>query len=120
MNAKRPLSAKPLVDALEDRCVPTTVTLSNGILRVVGTDASEAIRLTQTTKLIRVEGVADTPAGKVRGIAVDARGGDDTIDMRSVQVGAAVGGGAGNDVVFGTQAADVIFGDGGNDLLFGG
>ncbi|HQR07207.1 MAG TPA: C2 family cysteine protease [Gemmatales bacterium] len=110
---------KLIIEALEDRTVPTTATFSNGILSVVGTNNAETIRVTQDASRINVEGVGYVAASSVRGIVVDAKGGNDYIDIRSVKVGATVYGGDGNDMIVGTLAADSLFGGYGNDRIWG-
>src|SRR3954468_23725690 len=109
MNANRTLTTKPALEALEDRFVPTTASISNGILYVQGTNAPETIRVTQSGTRITVEGVGYVNAADVRGVNVDAKGGNDTIDVRTVKVGATIAAGDGDDMVIGTQAADVVF-----------
>src|SRR5436853_7646116 len=84
--AMKPLSRKPLLETLEDRTVPTTATFANGILTVTGTNAAETIRVTQDSTKITVEGAGYVTASAVRGIVVDAKGGNDTVDLRTVRV----------------------------------
>lgn len=120
MSATRRPTARINVETLEDRCVPSTASLSNGILRIVGTDAAETIRVDQSGSQITVQGLAARyNAASIRGVVVEARGGNDTVDLRSLRVGATVYGGFGNDFVVGTQAGDYLSGDDGNDRLFG-
>src|SRR5262245_19745588 len=119
MNARRTLSVKPEIEALEDRLVPTTATFSSGVLRVFGTDAAETIRLTQNATQIVVEGVGYVNAASVQSIVVDAKGGDDTVDCRTLKIGASIYGGLGNDFLVGTAAGDTIFSGAGNDRVFG-
>jgi hypothetical protein len=119
MITRRPLSVKPALETLEDRSLLTTATLSSGVLNVLGTEAAETIRISQSGTRITVEGVGYANTASVRSIMVNARGGNDFIDLRTMQVGSTVYAGTGNDVVIGTQATDYLFGNEGNDRLFG-
>lgn len=109
----------PQIEILEDRCVPTTASLSRGVLRVTGTNAAEAIRINQAGAKIVVQGVLSVKTSQCRQIVVDAQGGNDVIDLRNVNVRATINAGTGNDFVVGSKAADVIFGSDGDDRLFG-
>lgn len=93
------------VEQLETRDVPTTATLSNGILRVTGTAAADVIRLTQNATQITVEGVRTFNTDQVHVISVDAGAGDDRVDLRGVTVGSLrteVYGRDGNDWIWGS------------------
>lgn len=118
MKVRRPTSVKPEFDTLEDRSVPATASLRNGVLSVLGSNIAETIRVTQVNDTITVEGVGRFSARTVKSITVDARAGDDYIDLRTLRIGATVYAGAGNDRVVGTLAADSIFGGLGNDRVF--
>jgi Ca2+-binding RTX toxin-like protein len=87
-----------------------TATLSSGVLKISGTDADDDIRVYQSKSVVKVEGVRGSFAlKKIRMIQVDAKGGDDTIDLAITPLkntspkglSAQVDGGLGNDVVSG-------------------
>ncbi len=107
------------LETLEDRTVPATVAFSNGILYATGSNAAETIRITQTASRITVEGAGYVAASSVRSIVVDAKGGNDYVDMRTVKVSAAIYSGDGDDMVVATQSADQIFAGYGNDRIWG-
>lgn len=107
---------------LETREVPTTATLSNGILRITGTAAADTIRLTQNTTQITVEGMRSYNTGQVQVISVDAFAGDDRVDLRGVTLGSLrteVYGRDGNDWIWGSAKSDLLDGGVGNDRLYG-
>src|SRR5262249_44832068 len=107
------------LEALEERCVPTTAALNGSVLRVSGTEVADVIRLTQASGRITVEGVGAFNAAGVRSVVVDAKGGNDFVDLRGIQVNAIVFGGEGNDTLYGGQGNDRLFGQGGYDYLMG-
>ncbi len=118
MNLKN--SRKPELETLEDRLVPATALLNSaGQLTVNGTNASETIRVTQNSSYVTVEGVGSFRTSAVRSIVVDAKDGNDTVDMRAVSIAATIFGGNGNDMLIGTQGSDLIQGGNGNDKIFG-
>src|SRR5687767_7810321 len=110
---------KPMIEALEDRTVLATATFSNGLLTVLGTNAAETIKVTQDSSRITVTGAGYVNAASVRAIVVDAKAGNDTIDMRTVRVGATIYGGDGNDFIVATTAADSVLGGYGTDQIWG-
>src|SRR5205807_10580598 len=75
------------VEFLEDRCLMAaslTASLTDGLLRIEGTEAADKITVRQISGVISVDGVAGTfAAGQVRAIAVDGLGGDDVILLNS-------------------------------------
>lgn len=131
---------RPTFDTLEDRTLLAsglTASVTGGILRIQGTEAADRITLRQVDYRLRVDGitirengvqVADLDARRVYKVEIDARGGNDIIELDSERYAgqqpllpwAQVYCGAGNDVVLGTYGADIIYGGAGNDWLIGG
>jgi Ca2+-binding RTX toxin-like protein len=76
---------RPSLNALESRHLLTGVTANlsrSGVLSVVGTEAADVIRLTQSGTRIRVEGASTSFVMKsVRQIRVDGRAGNDVIEV---------------------------------------
>ena len=133
------------VEGLEGRRLLTTVLLadlpptpvdvaagSDGFVRLVATDAAERIEFAS------VSASADTPVdtlnvfvdnqlrlriavdGDLQRVEVDAAAGNDTVILgRKLPVPAVVDGGAGDDLIGGSQDSDVLRGGGGNDTLDG-
>lgn len=121
---------RPNLEGYEDRLVPASLSLTSaGVLTIIGNDASETIQLRQGNGVISIAGTnGGVRASAVRSVYVEARGGNDTVDLRTVLVPCVVHGGGGNDYILGGENADtltggdhndIIFGMGGNDRLFG-
>ena len=119
MKASRTSPVRLQLEVLEDRSVPTTATLTDGVLRVFGTEAAETIKLTQNATKIVVHGVRSVNAVGVQSIVIEAGGGNDIIETRTLRIGASIYAGDGDDFVVGTRAFDYLFGGTGNDRLFG-
>jgi len=124
-------SFRPSLEVLEDRVVMSTIELTPaGVLKITGTDAPDTIRLRQSNGVISIAGTnGGVRQTAVTSVLVDARGGNDTIDLRTLLVPCTTYGGAGNDYILGGEnndylsggdGDDIIFGLGGNDQLFGG
>lgn len=108
------------------------VSLSNGVLSIVGTTGNDRITVSSNGIGLTVtrNGVASVyPVSSVTRIAVQGWAGDDYIEVGS-NVAANVlilggdgndtlHGGAGNDTIYGGAGNDLIYGHGGNDSLFG-
>lgn len=121
---------RPNLEGFEDRLVPATIGLTSaGVLTITGNDTSETIQLRQGNGVISIAGTnGGVRASAVRSVYVDARGGNDTVDLRTVLVPCTVSGGTGSDYIMGGENGDylvggdqndIIFGMGGNDQLFG-
>lgn len=119
------------VEQLEDRMVLSTVELTNaGVLKITGSEASETIQLRQGNGVISITGMAGgVKQAAVKSVLIDARGGGDYVDCRTLLVPCTIYGGSGNDYIMGGENADyidggndhdIVFGLGGNDQLFGG
>lgn len=112
-------SFNPQFEALEDRTVPTTATLDNGVLTIIGTNQADSITLRQFTQ-ISISGVGTTfPSSKVSSIMVKGLDGNDRIDAFGMNLPCTIYGGKGDDFIIGSGVADVLFGEDGNDRLFG-
>lgn len=116
---------RPLLDTLGDRSL-LSVTLTNGLLEVIGTTGADSIHVTQPTPAqVRVTvdntGEGGTfPAEALSRVLVRSRGGDDTVAVaanfsRPVEVRAW----AGNDTITGGPLGDTLLGGGGNDVITG-
>jgi len=116
---------------LENRLVPTTVTLANSILTVEGTNDANQIQLqvTDPTKrsgaMVSVMDNGQTmgmfPLTQIKRIEVRGFEGDDKISVTgALGVPALLDGGGGNDAIAAGDTGAIILGRGGDDLLFGG
>ncbi|WP_435011940.1 hypothetical protein P12x_006174 (plasmid) [Tundrisphaera lichenicola] len=112
-----------------------TATFANGVLTVVGSQAADHILVYRNGQSVYVTeaslkvNLAVVDARALRQITVDARGGNDWVEVDSaITVAARLSGGAGddkllggggNDTLLGGAGSDEILGRGGNDLLSG-
>jgi len=115
----------PRVEALDDRAL-MSVTLTNGLLEVVGTTGADQIRVTlasPTTLEVTVDSTGESQQfdlSAVSKILVRALAGDDTIVVGpSITIAAEVRAWAGNDTVLGGGGNDKLLGGGGNDRVEG-
>lgn len=124
----RARQARPTLEQLDDRCLPTTVTLAGGVLSVVGTEAADRITLNFNTPrgarggVLNVMGVGRYPLHRVAAVHVDGRGGDDMIVINTIGRGfmpipIVVDGGEGNDVIIGGRARQILRGGTGDDII---
>ena len=116
---------KPRVETLDDRAL-MSVTLTNGLLEVVGTTGADQIRVTlatPTTLEVTVDSTGESQQfdlSAVNSILIRSRAGNDYIVVGpSIKVAAEVRAWAGNDTVLGGGGNDKILGGGGNDYLQG-
>ncbi|HYE19508.1 MAG TPA: hypothetical protein VEA69_13740 [Tepidisphaeraceae bacterium] len=108
-------------DAAPGAPVGVTATIGDGVLRIVGTPGADQIKLTRTGNTFTVSGVSGSFAGgSFSRISVDAKGGDDVIDLSVATVGSSVDTGFGDDLVLCGSGDDTVFGWRGNDTVFGG
>jgi len=116
---------------LENRLVPTTVTLANSVLTVEGTNDANHIQLqvTDPTKrsgaMVSVMDNGQTmgmfPLTQIKRIEVRGLGGDDKISISGAPgVSTLLDGGEGNDAIAAGDSGAIILGRGGDDLIFGG
>jgi Ca2+-binding RTX toxin-like protein len=111
---------RSLVETLELRTL-LDATVSNGLLTVTGTDNAETISVNpQGAQIIVDIGGAQTPfaAADVAQIHIDARGGNDVVNV-NVNRPATILGGAGNDVLNGGAGNELLDGGDGNDRIDG-
>jgi ELWxxDGT repeat protein len=118
--------------------------LSGDALTLDGTDGDDiiavALRKGDASKLqVSINGEKHVYAvSSLSSIIINASDGNDTINLKRVAIASKIFGGAGNDVIYGSQAADrimagdgddwinggagndVIYGEDGDDRLFGG
>jgi Ca2+-binding RTX toxin-like protein len=103
------MSLRPQLELLESRYLSSTTSIAGTVLTVAGGDNADFIQLRPK----------DIPAG-ITNIIIDAKAGNDVIDLRGLRIPAEIHAGDGNDKVFGTLAIDKIFGEGGDDWIDGG
>lgn len=124
---------KPTLELLENRALlATTAILSNGVLRIVGTEKADQIVVRQIGDQIRVNGKATFAAADVGAIEIDARGGNDNVSIIDVRAPRAIvpwspaqlvgpGGCAGSfpDLIFRAPIFEriVVHGGAGNDRI---
>lgn len=137
MTTRKTNQFRPTMEALEDRQLMTTgltaSLLSNGVLEVQGTYGNDKILLYQKNNEMGVYDAVNNQfvgvywASSVKGIVVDASGGDDIVRGDSQDFGGdviyspmALVGGSGNDILFGGAGNDILLGGGGSDILAGG
>ncbi len=102
---------------------------ANGLLLVNGTSAGESLVVSNDAGFVSVTGQQTTiAADDVEALLVQARGGDDTVDLQQVTLtefvnldsnSITIDGGLGNDLIYGTNLNDVIAGGADNDIVFG-
>lgn len=118
------------VERLEQRDVPATTSLANGVLRITGTDVAETIIMRQTGdgRITTQIGTTSQNYTGVREVYVDARGGNDYVWLDTTPLGvnearfgirATLIGGSGNDTLIGGIKDDTLWGNEGNDGLYG-
>jgi len=137
MNTRPSTSFRPNLESLDNRLVPSTtvassVTVVNGVLRIVGTTGADTISVSQegSNYVVRETGQADRlfrvgsiTAGKVtfEGSASNDRF-DNFTSLATVANGGGgsdiITGGSGNDVLQGGIGADYLYGNGGSDRLY--
>ena len=115
------------LEALNSRALPSA-SLAGGVLMVTGTDGNDVIVVRQSHDLISVRGMKIDVGGQLRdsvaeadvnAVRVDARAGNDRIDLHALSVPATADGGAGNDVIRGGKGNDVLNGGAGDDVIRG-
>jgi hypothetical protein len=110
------------METLEDRKVmTTTVGLSGGVLTLNDDNISHLLRISQSGSTITVAGAAlPYSTSQVQKVVVNAAGGNDVVDVSSLQIPAVIYGGDGNDTVYCGHASDYVDAGAGNDLVYGG
>src|SRR5262245_12602263 len=75
---------QPRVEGLEGRCLPTTVNLLGGQLRITGTPAADTITVRNIDGQVRIDGLEQGfAADAVQSIVVNAEAGKDLIRLDS-------------------------------------
>lgn len=120
---RRVSSARPCLEALEDRALPA-IGLRDGLLTIVGTDRADTIAVTQQGTRIEValnNTMRDFAADNVERIHIMGLGGNDEITIdQDVDVPCDLQGGPGNDTIEGGGGRDLLRGGLGRDRLDGG
>lgn len=131
MRTGRLLQRKLGVERLERRDLLAGFTASldsQGVLKIVGTEAADQMYLQNDGSKLWVYGDTNKfDVARVKQIQVDALGGDDMIRLDSqvffrnvpTYISTIINAGAGNDYVLGAEGRDVVYGGDGNDLVFG-
>jgi Ca2+-binding RTX toxin-like protein len=110
-------------DLLHGDPLDSGVDVINSVLIVIGTSGDNNILVEPDGGNIKVivDG-EDTsyPDDRFHSIRIDGAGGNDTIKIQNLDLPATLKGGAGNDVIYGSNGADRINGGDGNDWISGG
>lgn len=110
-----------LFETLEDRWM-LSASLSHGVLRVNGTNRNDTIytRIQGPNLVVFQNGATfRAPAAKVRGVVINARGGNDFVLHGAGAIPATLIGGAGDDMLSGSWGDDVLAGGPGGDRMIG-
>lgn len=111
-------------EVLSERSLPS-ITLSGGVLQVVGTSGADLIHVTKSGDQIHVQinSTGETQsfsASAVTSLDIRCGNGDDRVSVASsITADANVRGGGGNDVVVGGSGDDNLVGGSGSDTLRG-
>lgn len=98
-----------------------SIFLQAAVLHISGTEGDDTIVLsTRAGHLLRNGVDTGIAMANIDEIHVWGLGGNDTIDVRALNLNTFIDGGAGNDVLTGGVADDVIIGGDGNDTITGG
>lgn len=95
----------------------------NKVLTIIGTAAADQFRITYGVGAFNlvINGVTSTqPYNAFTSISIDGLAGNDTIHTDGIAYPCRIFGGAGNDIIYGSQAADRISGGDGNDWINAG
>lgn len=110
------------IDRLEPRLCLSATLGSDGVLAVTGSDLADNIRVIQRDGTILVsdsDGAFTFDAALVDEVTVAAGGGNDRVRLDRLAVPSSIDGGAGNDVLTGSDDDDTITGGEGNDRIRG-
>jgi len=104
--------------------IKPTVTLTNGVLTVTGSNAKDTIKLDQYSNgiFVNINGkvLLRARSSAVSQIVVNAGDGNDSVTINSnIKLETLIDGGNGNDFLSGGSGKDVIYGGEGNDRLYG-
>jgi len=99
----------------------------DGVLIVVGTDRPEDIKLKLTLRGTKIEVTVNNRSegsflmSSIQSIAIDAKGGNDKVELVGrITVPASIQGGGGDDNLIGGNGDDTIYGGAGKDRIRGG
>jgi hypothetical protein len=111
---------RPTIESLEDRCVPTTARLADGILNVVGPASSGAVDVALSRGTLKVSGVHRTfRACAVHEIDIHAGAGNEFIDIDArLSTPVVVYCGPGRETILGGAGTTTIIGGGGHAVFF--
>jgi uncharacterized protein YkwD len=117
-----PKRARLDLEALENRIVPTSATLNNGVLTVLGDMSNVSIQIGQSNGQISVSGVSQSfTSSQVKMISVEAGDGNNTITIApSVTAETWIFAGQGNNYIQGGGGKNHIFGGAGSETIVGG
>lgn len=123
-----------MIEPLEQR-VLLSVTLTDGLLEIIGSEGDDSFRVRQDTLIhapeVLLQGYDDTLSvndgtlvhffefAEVRAIRADLGAGNDALDMSGIGIPAFVFGGAGADTIVGGTLRDTLYGGSGDDVLRG-
>src|SRR5258706_11247803 len=113
-----------MFESLEARRL-LSINLSGGVLNIVGSAGGENINLTVKGGKLIITQVGSTNASgtftpsSVRSIVVDARGGNDQVNLTKAKVPVRIIGGPGDDSLWGGSKNDTLIGNDGDDDLRG-
>jgi hypothetical protein len=101
------------------------IDVNQGVLSIIGTDRAERIQVILKGKRLEIaingRAQARYEASTINSISIDARGGNDIVELIGrIFIPATIDGGSGNDRLVGGYGHDVLLGGDGNDSLFGG
>lgn len=111
-------------EVLSERSLPS-ITLSGGLLQVIGTSGSDVIQVTKSGDQIRVQisSTGETQSfnsSLITGLDIRCGSGDDRVSVvSSITADAVVRGSGGNDVLVGGSGDDNLAGGSGRDTLRG-
>jgi Ca2+-binding RTX toxin-like protein len=118
--------------SLENRDVPTTISVNHGVLTIRGSNASDVVQVTKTSTDSFLVSTSTSPAGAspywqsqfvdgnvVRAIVFVGLHGDDTFTNGTNRPCRALGGN-GDDLLTGGMSKDTLIGGNGDDSVFGG
>jgi uncharacterized protein YkwD len=117
-----PKRARLDLEPLENRIVPNSATLSNGVLTVLGDMSNVSIQIGQSNGQINVSGVSQSfNSSQVKMISVEAGDGNNTVTIASsVTAETWIFAGQGNNYIQGGGGKNHIFGGAGSDTIVGG
>ena len=115
---------RPVIYRVRGKSVPGSVGLDpDGNLQIVGGDGADTLTgsLSGHKLHISLNGTMHNIATKgINSIVVNMFGGNDSVDLGNITIGASISGEAGNDAITGGAGNDTLVGGDGADVLGGG